>query len=44
MGGTSATPAAPSETDAAAVRRYLQDLHDRITAAVEALEIGRAHV
>ena len=41
MGGTSAKPAAPSETDAAAVSRYLNDLHDRITAAVEAVDTAR---
>jgi coproporphyrinogen III oxidase len=41
MGGASATPGAPSETDAAAVRRYLEDLHDRITAAVEAIDTAR---
>jgi coproporphyrinogen III oxidase len=41
MGGASATPGAPSETDAAAVRRYLEDLHDRITAAIEAIDNAR---
>jgi len=45
MGGISAPPATPSDTasvpNAPAVRRYLQDLHDRITAAVEALDTAR---
>jgi coproporphyrinogen III oxidase len=38
MGDTAATPPLSSETDVAAVRRYLADLQERITAAVESLD------
>jgi coproporphyrinogen III oxidase len=38
MGDTAGTPPLSSETDVAAVRRYLADLQERITAAVESLD------
>src|SRR5271163_3378106 len=41
MADLTATTPIPSAADPGAVRRYLRDLHDRITAAVEALDSVR---
>ena len=41
MGDPAGRPPISSESDAVAVRRYLVDLHDRITGAVEAIDTAR---